>query len=122
MSDHTDGLDLTEVKRDLDLYADSYRDTVHDSGDCGVRGRLVMAVPLLVARLDRVTRERDSLRMQMAMIENPTFIDQLAQAIADPGSTIIRKKRDSDRPESIPRWSARAVLNLIQARRKANDV
>lgn len=121
MSDDTDGLDLAEVKRDLDLYADSYRDTVHDSGDCGVRGRLVMAVPMLVARLDRVTRERDSLRMQVAMMENPNFLDQLAQAIADPGSMVIRKDRGTERSESIPRWSARAVFNILHTRRKGSN-
>ena len=121
MSDHTDGLDLAEVKRDLDLYADSYRDTVHDSGDCGVRGRLVMAVPLLVARLDRVTRERDVLRMQVAALENHTFLEHLAKTIADPGFVIPREGRNSDRPESVPRRSARAVLNLIHTRRRNAD-
>jgi hypothetical protein len=145
MSDHADGLDLNEVKRDLEAYTGNLPFADTDVVDCGVRGRLVMAVPLLVARIEwlvqeltettdnyfdvlrhndencPVVRERDELRERVRVLEESATVERLTRAIADPGSVVAREGRDSSRPESVPRWSARAVLRALQTREKRHD-
>jgi hypothetical protein len=117
VSDHPDGLDLDELMRDLRTYTEFYPDfpDQFSARDCGVRGRLLMAIPPLLARLERVTKERDRYREQCALEH---AVEHITQAIADPGSVLPREGRDTDRPESVPRWSARAVLHALQTRRK----
>lgn len=120
MTDHPEQLDLSEVRRDLKSYTDGllYADV---NPDASLRCRLLMAVPVLVARIDRVTRERDLLRDKVSSMEKAVSLNQATPVTADPGAVVGRAGRDGDRPESIPMWSARAVLTALQTRWRSHD-
>jgi hypothetical protein len=46
--------------------------------------------------------------------------DRIAQAIGDPGSVLPRAGRDTDQPESVTRWSTRAVIAVVDADRSSS--
>jgi len=43
----------------------------------------------------------------------PGLTDRIAQAIGDPGSILPRLRRNTDNPESVIRWSTRAVEAVL---------
>lgn len=115
MIDRPEELNLTEIHRDLEAYTAGPLQTDAE-WDTGLRCRLLMALPLLVDHIDRLTRERDSLRADVRRMESIPTVEQLTPAISDPGSVVGRDGCDSHRPESVSRWFARSVVKAVQDR------
>lgn len=88
-----------------------HADTVADALTALFTTRLADQVERIIGELGTVIEERDEAREQ---VKHATDLKLIRFAISDPGAFVKRERVHDDQYETVPAWSARAVVVALR--------